>query len=364
MVPHPWQRCQQIVQAVTAVGRQRGGLTPPAIPLDDPPRLAIQAPGELMLVGIINPGAGHKPAVDLAHVLATSSPRLRLLMSDRAEDIEGLVTAIRGGAELIVVAGGDGTTCNLLTRFDRAGLLEELPPLLVLPAGRVNTIASALVGSRRPAQLAQKMLLAWTRGVRRVRRMPVLRVRIDGLPAAVGVTASFGAVARVHADYRHAKMQGTGGLIELLARFALQRLPSERFAPIQGPVVLEPQALRLPQLTLGVLSPLPSFFGLVRPFPGVLSVSQGAGVHMALGNLGPLATQAVLAGLVRGVLSAHPQLQFGEATKISWRNGDRADLIVLDGEELTVAAGAEVTIEVAGHVRMVVWKDLPARDPV
>lgn len=316
-----------------------------------------------MLVGVINPGAGHKPAVDLAHVLATSSPRLRLLMSDRAEDIEGLVTAIRGGAELIVVAGGDGTTCNLLTRFDRAGLLGELPPLLVLPAGRVNTIASALVGSRRPAQLAQKMLLAWTRGVRRVRRMPVLRVNVEGQAPAVGVTASIGAVARIHADYRKARLQGAVGLAETLARFALQRLPADRFAPISGAVALEPTPLRLSQVTLGVLSPLPSFFGVVRPFPGVLSVSQGEGVHMALANLGPLATQAVLAGLVRGMLSAHPQLQYGEATRLSWRNGDRPDLIVLDGEELTVPAGAEVVIEVAGHVKMVVWKDLPARDP-
>jgi diacylglycerol kinase family enzyme len=296
-----------------------------------------------MLVGVINPGAGHKPAVDLAHVLATSSPRLRLLMSDRAEDIEGLVTAIRGGAELIVVAGGDGTTCNLLTRFDRAGLLGELPPLLVLPAGRVNTIASALVGSRRPAQLA--------------------RVKVEGLAPAVGVTASIGAVARIHADYRKARMQGAVGLAETLARFALQRLPTDRFAPIAGPVVLQPTPLRLSHVTLGVLSPLPSFFGLVRPFPGVLSVSQGEGVHMALANLGPLATQAVLAGLVRGMLSAHPQVQYGEATHLSWRNGDRPDLIVLDGEELSVAPGAAVSIEVAGHVKMVVWKDLPARDP-
>lgn len=316
-----------------------------------------------MLVGIINPAAGHKPASELAHVLATSSPRLRLVMSDRPDDIADLVSALQAGAQLVVIAGGDGTVCNLLTRIDRAGLLADLPPLLVLPAGRVNTIASALVGARKPAVLAQRILHAWTRGVRRVKRVPVLRVRIDGLPDHLGFTASIGAVARIHADYRHAMVQGPVGIAEILARLALFRLPSERYAPISGPFQLEPGPLKLPALTFGMLSPLPSFFHFVRPFPGVLTVAQGDGVNMVLANMGPLATQAVLPGLIRGLLGPHPLVQYGNATRLSWVNGDRADMVVLDGEELAVAPGARVDVHVAGHVRMLVWKDLPARDP-
>jgi diacylglycerol kinase family enzyme len=315
-----------------------------------------------MLVGVINPAAGHKPAVDLAHVLATSSPRLRLLMSDRADDVDGLVSAVREGAQLIVVAGGDGTTCNLLTRFAHAGLLESLPPLLVLPAGRVNTIASALVGSRRPAQLAQRILHAWTRGVRRIKRVPVLRVKVDGLPDHCGMTVSIGAVARIHSDYRHALMQGAPGILELAARLAMQRLPADRFAPIDGAVLLEPNPLRLHAVTFGILSPLPRYFHFVRPFPGVMTVSPGPGVHMTLANMGPLATQAVLPALLRGMLSSHPQLQSGTATRLSWTNGAKQDLVVLDGEELTVAPGAPVDVSVAGTVRMVVWRDMPAHD--
>lgn len=317
-----------------------------------------------MLVGIINPAAGHKPAVDLAHVLATSSPRLRLLMSDRADDIEGLVSAIDAGAELIVVAGGDGTTCNLLTRIERAGLFERLPPLLVLPAGRVNTIAGALVGSRKPAQLAQRILHAWTRGVRRIKRVPVLRVRIDGLSDFTGFTASIGAIARIHADYRTAMLQGPIGIAEILGRMALFRLPTERFAPMPGPFDLGPQPLRLPAMTFAMLSPLPTFFHFVRPFPGVLTVAQGEGVHLVAANLGPLAVQAVMPGLLRGLLGHHPQMQYGTATHLRWVNGDRADLVVLDGEELAVAPGAQVEVKVIGHARIVVWKDLPNQDPV
>lgn len=317
-----------------------------------------------MLVGIINPAAGHKPAVDLAHVLATSSPRLRLVMSDRPDDLEGLLSAIDAGAQLIVIAGGDGTTCNLLTRFDRAGILDRLPPLLVLPAGRVNTIASALVGSRKPAVLAQRILHAWTRGVRRIKPVPVVRVRADGLPDHVGFTASIGAVARIHADYRHAMVQGAVGIAEILAKLALFRLPAERYRPITGPFELEPGPLRLDEITFGMLSPLPSFFHFVRPFPNVLTVAQGDGVHMVLANLGALATQAVMPGLLRGLLGPHPLVQYGTTSRLAWTNGGKGDLVVLDGEELAVAPGARVQIDVAGHVKMVVWKDLPARDPV
>lgn len=315
-----------------------------------------------MLVGIINPAAGHKPASDLAHVLATSSPRLRLVMSDRPDDMEGILSAIDAGAQLIVIAGGDGTTCNLLTRIDRAGLLDQLPPLLVLPAGRVNTIASALVGSRKPAVLAQRILHAWTRGVRRIKQVPVVRVRTDGLPDFIGFTASIGAVARIHADYRQALVQGPIGIAEILLRLSLFRLPADRYAPIPGPFELEPGPLRLQAVTFGMLSPLPSFFHFVRPFPNVLTVAQGDGVHMVLANLGPLATQTVMPGLLRGLLGPHPLVQYGTTRKLAWTNGDRADLVVLDGEELAVAPGARVDISVAGHVKMVVWKDLPAQN--
>lgn len=322
------------------------------------------ARGLAMLVGLINPAAGRVPAVDLAHVLASASPRLRLLVSDHPGDVDDLVENIRReGAELLVIAGGDGTACHLMTRFDAAGALDALPPLLVLPAGRINTIASALVGSRRPGQLAQRILHAWTRGVRRLQRMPVLRVRVDGRPDHIGVTASIGAVARVHADYRRGLLRGGTGVAELLARFAMQRLPADRFAPIHGPFDLEPGPLPLPVLTAGLLSSLPSFFGVVRPFPDTYAVASH-GVYTALSSLGPLASQAALLGMVRGYLGRHPHLHFGRHTRLAWRNGERPDLVVLDGEEIDVAPHAQVDIHVAARVRMLVWRELPLQKDV
>lgn len=317
-----------------------------------------------MLVGLINPSAGGAPAVDLAHVLASASPRLRLLVSDRPEDIDALVTTLREtSAELLVIAGGDGTVLNLLTRFAAVGALDAVPPLLILPAGRLNTIASALVGSRQPAKLAQRILHAWMRGVRRLQRMPVLRVKVDGLPDHIGVTCSLGAVARLHADYRNGVLRGAPGVVELLGRMAMQSLPSDRFAPIRGPFDLRPGPMELPVVTAGLLSPLPGFFGVLRPFPGVRSVAS-AGFYTMLSSLGSMASQAALLAVARGHLPPGPHWQFGEQDHFAYQSGEHRDLIVLDGEELSVRPHANVEISVAGHLRVLVWREMPTPKPV
>lgn len=312
-----------------------------------------------MLVGLINPAAGRDAAVDLAHVLASASPRLRLFLSDRPDDTAALVETLRvAGTELLVIAGGDGTVQNILTQFDAAGALAAVPPILVLPAGRVNTVASALVGSRRPAQLAQRILHAWTRGVRRLQRMPVLRLRVEGQPDRVGVTCSIGAIARIHADYRQGLTHGGAGIAETMTRLAMLRLPASRFAPIAGPFDLRPGPMSIPVVTAGVLSPLPGFFGVVRPFPGIRSVAQ-TGFHTSMSALGPLASQTSMLGILRGYLNDNPHMQHGEHTYFSWRNGSAPDLVVLDGEEILVAPHALVVVEVAALVRMLVWRDMP-----
>ena len=214
-----------------------------------------------------------------------------------------------------------------------------------------------MVGRTSPTHLAQRILLAWTRGVRRVRRVPVQRLRIDGETRRVGLTASIGAAARLHADYRAEPWSGMAGMAMVLGRLALQQLPSHRFAPLNAPCLLEPEPLTLPQVTAGLLSPLPEFLGFARPFPGIEAISQH-GLWTALTSWGPLGLQAALPAIVRGHLKA-PQLQFGESTRMSWRNGDRPDIVVLDGEEVDVPPGSEVELTVAERVRMVVWREVP-----
>jgi hypothetical protein len=50
--------------------------------------------------------------------------------------------------------------------------------------------------------------------------------------------------------------------------------------------------------------------------------------------------------------------------RLAWRNGNRPDLVVLDGEEIDVAPGAQVDIHVAGRVRMLVWREMPLQRSV
>ncbi len=311
-----------------------------------------------MFAALLNPQAGNAQAADLRDAFAAAGPRLRLTVAEHPDAIDALVADLQQHpVELLFVAGGDGTVSQLVTRFARAGQLDAMPPLLVLPVGRMHTIASALTGTDNPAKMLPRILYSWGKGVRRIRRVPVLRARIGDLPEAWGLTASLGVPGRLHRDIRAQKLGAHVGLAGLLGRVAMQPLGPERFEAIVGPFESEPEQLTLPGFTAGVMSALPGFFGMVNPFPGVTGLSQ-TGVHAVFSELGPMATQASLPGLLLGRMGP-PHVWHGELTRLAWRNGDLADVVVLDGEDLPVAPQARVELEAAARVRLVVWRDLP-----
>ena len=105
------------------------------------------------------------------------------------------------------------------------------------------------------------------------------------------------------------------------------------------------------------MSALPGFFGVVQPFPGVDGLSD-AGVHAVFSELGPMATQASLPGLLRGRLGP-PHVWHGQLTRLAFRSGDLPDVVVLDGEDLPVAPHTGVELEASARARIVVWRDLP-----
>ncbi len=311
-----------------------------------------------MLAALLNPQAGNAQAVDLREALAAAGARLRLTVAEHPDAIDRMVVDLAANpAELLIIAGGDGTVSQVLTRFARAGQLDALPPLLMLPVGRLHTIASALTGSENPATMLTRILYSWGKGVRRIRRVPVLRAQIGDLPEAWGLTASLGAPGRLHRDIRAQKLGAHMGLAGLLAKVAVQPFEPERFEAIVGPFDAEPEPLTLPGFTAGVMSALPGFFGMVSPFPGVDGVAVH-GVHAVFSELGPMATQASLPGLLLGRMGP-PHVWHGELTKLAWRNGAVPDVVVLEGEDLPVAPFAPVSIEVGARVRVVVWRDLP-----
>lgn len=311
-----------------------------------------------MFAALLNPQAGNAQAADLRDALAAAGPRLRLTVADTPDVVDDLIAQLqRDPVELLLLAGGDGTFTNLVTRFARAGQLDAMPPILVLPVGRLHTIASALTGTDNPAKMLPRILYSWGKGVRRIRRVPLLRAQIGDAQQAWGLTASLGAPGRLHRDIRAQKLGAKMGLAGLLAKVAVQPFEPERFEPIVGPFASEPEPLTLPGFTAGVMSALPGFFGMVNPFPGEEGLSQ-VGVHAVFSELGPMATQAALPGLLLGRMGP-PHVWHGELTRLAWRNGDLADVVVLDGEDLHVAPRAEVALEVAARIRLVVWRDLP-----
>lgn len=315
-----------------------------------------------MHLALVNPAVEHATSADIRTVLDAMGGRVHSVVTAAPGDAEHVLQRLRESpAELLVILGGDGTLGNLLTHAGRAGMVEELPPILTIPLGRLHTVASVLTGTDKPAATLKRILFAWGKGVRRIRRVPVIRVQVGDHPPKFCLTASLGAPARLHRDIRGQKLGGRVGLTGLLAKVAMQPLEPERFEAIVGPFHSEPEPLALPAFTAGVVSALPSFFGMVHPFPGVDGLATQH-LHAVFSELGPMATQASLPGLLLGRMGL-PHVWHGKLTHLGWNNGSEPDVVVLDGEDTPVPPGARVQLHLAARVRMVVWRDLPLPAP-
>ena len=315
-----------------------------------------------MHLALVNPAVDQATSADIRAVLDAMGTRLETLTMQQPGDVAQVLTRLaQGPVELLVVIGGDGTLGNLLTHAGRAGVVDDLPPILTIPLGRLHTVASVLTGKDKPALTLKRILFAWGKGVRRIRRVPVIRAQVGDHAPKFCLTASLGAPARLHRDIRGQKLGGRVGLTGLLAKVAMQPLEPERFEAIVGPFVSEPEPLALPAFTAGVVSALPSFFGMVHPFPGVDGLATQH-LHAVFSELGPMATQASLPGLLLGRVGL-PHVWHGKLTTLGWENGAEPDVVVLDGEDTPVPPGARVHLSLAARVRMVVWRDLPLPAP-
>lgn len=132
--------------------------------------------------------------------------RCQLVVTQQPEDLPQAAAGLAAfGMDVLAVCGGDGTLMTTLSAMAAgASAQTALPPLLLLPAGTMNTVAKNLGLPRRPEALLQAVLaVAARRGVAAVPFWPqdTLRVRTygelphhpDGPAAADGLARARGA---------------------------------------------------------------------------------------------------------------------------------------------------------------------------
>lgn len=120
-----------------------------------------------------------------------------LVTRDLGELPAALDAILEARPDALAVNGGDGTLQTLLAECVRRGVLDELPPLAVLPGGTTNMSAHDLAGFgnlrralRAYAQLRDRPRADWP-----VVRRPILRIDTGAGPTA-GLLVGLGAVVR------------------------------------------------------------------------------------------------------------------------------------------------------------------------
>lgn len=118
-------------------GRQVPPITPPALPPTDP--LRVETPGRPDGAGVtlvVNPASGGGRSADIAEQARAALPALRLVEIGPDDDLAATLRVAADGAEVLAVAGGDGSVAAAA-----AVAVERALPLAVFPGGTLNHFA-------------------------------------------------------------------------------------------------------------------------------------------------------------------------------------------------------------------------------
>ena len=100
----------------------------------------------------------------------------------------------REDLDLLIIDGGDGTICAVLSALIARGI--AVPPVAFLPNGNTNLIARKTGGSSKPKALRQLVEMSPEALADRLYPTPVLRFSISGEDVRCGFIAGWGAYAR------------------------------------------------------------------------------------------------------------------------------------------------------------------------
>lgn len=149
--------------------------------------------------------------------------------------LEELDAVVRGLAssdrppEVVALAGGDGTFMAGVTALDRAFGSTRVPPVALVPAGTVATVARNWGAPSDPLVALQRVL---DRGAAFARR-PTLRVdadEADGSTSRVGFIFGTGLVARFFELYEARGARGTAAAARMVARIFAESFVGGPFA--------------------------------------------------------------------------------------------------------------------------------------
>jgi diacylglycerol kinase (ATP) len=133
-------------------------------------------------------------------------------ITESVADIAPALIALRdAGCEYLAINGGDGTVSAILGQALELAIFEDLPPVLILPAGTANMTASD-VGIRGKLTTAVEKLQRWHRGEiaeNRTERV-LMRVSLDPESAPhYGMFLGAGAVIQ-GTEYAHREIHSRG----------------------------------------------------------------------------------------------------------------------------------------------------------
>ncbi len=189
---------------------------------------------------------GRMPAI---RKLAAAYPAVIFLQASTPEQMGTAVDRmIAEGAELLILAGGDGTVQAVLNHLLANRHIDRQPLITIIPGGTTNMTASDLGIQGNPAKLLASLLLQLQQPVQeeQVIRRPVLCVRQETGPAVYGMFFGAGYIAN-GVKYFHKRIRSSGITGEIasavvIVRFLISLLLRRRgaeFAALRAAVKID-----------------------------------------------------------------------------------------------------------------------------
>ena len=243
-------------------------------------RLLVERNGELTAGLLINP-TSRRNKKHLGKIIqrVASCRHLHYCVTDDPGDVPDALSFLAGkSADLLVIAGGDGTISKVFTHLLGEGPFEPLPTVVILPGGTAN-MTGGDVGLKGSVLAAMRRLCDWLElqsGQVSILSRPILRVQSDPHQAArYGMFFGAGAVVQ-GINYTNENIHSRGlkdefslGLGLLRSLWGISRRDPRFFRPTDMAIGIDGRPHESQQsVTLMLVSSLERLFLNMHPYWG------------------------------------------------------------------------------------------------